>query len=198
LSLASIRVEDPKAGFAIARTLPLEGGWSDSPADRGGATHYGISLRWALQEVKAHPDTIRMLDLDHDGDVDKADIRGLTQDGAADLYFQCIWRRGWYGSLDPQMIAWKCFDIAVNTGPKRAAVMLQSALNCLGQNYGIAVDQVVGPITRAAVAKEAKRDGGAELLNELRLLQRDFYNGLARKEPKLHLFLDGWLKRAAA
>lgn len=196
MSLASLALEDPKAAFCIRRTLPLEGGFVDDPADPGSITNHGISLRWALQQAKVEPETVRFLDIDHDGDVDRRDIAGLTPDDAADILYQCWWRRGWYANLVPDTIAWKAFDIAVNTGPKRAAIILQTALNKC--DHAIPVDQIVGPKTVLAVAAENAHDGGQLLLTLMRGLQAAFYQSLIAKEPKLVRFRSGWLKRAAA
>lgn len=196
MSLADIRLRDPAAAWAIARTLPLEGGLVDNPHDPGGVTDHGISLRYALQQIAADPQTRRWFDIDHDGDVDRQDIMGLTPDLAADIYFNGWWLTGWYGRLTPALVAWKCFDIAVNTGPKRAALTLQKALAALGAN--VAVDGSVGPATVTAVKTETTRDQGGALIASIRREQADFYRQLAAREPDLRQFLKGWLNRAAA
>jgi lysozyme family protein len=196
VSLADIRLRDPTAAYAIARTLPLEGGLVDDPRDPGGVTNRGVSLRYALAQVAADADTRRWFDIDHDGVVDRRDIAGLTPDVAANIYFNGWWLTGWYGRLTPASIAWKCFDIAVNTGPKRAALILQKSLQALGAD--IAVDAVVGPQTIAATGAEAARDQGAALLAEIRDQQADYYRALAASAPELKPFLRGWLNRAAA
>lgn len=184
------------AAFAIARTLPLEGGLLDNPADPGGVTDKGVSLRFALAEAKVHPNTARFFDVDHDGLITAKDISGLTTDQAADIFFATFWLPGWYGLLSPQMVAWKCFDISVNTGPKRAALTLQKALCDAGSP--VPVDADVGPGTVAAVSRQAAIDQGVKLLSAIRQEQAAFYRGLVLKEPKLKPFLKGWLNRAAA
>lgn len=196
MTLAAIRLSDPTAAWAIARTLPLEGGLVDNPHDPGGITAYGVSLRYALAQVQAHPDSIRFLDLDHDGHVDRDDIVGMTPDQAAEVYFRCWWQPGWYGRLTPALVAWKCFDVAVNTGPKRAALILQKALNQVGEH--VAQDAVVGAQSVGAVARQARADNGLALMGALRTTQADFYRSLARRQPDLGAFLDGWMNRAAA
>jgi lysozyme family protein len=196
VTLAAILASDPKAGFCIARTLPLEGGLVDNPHDPGGITNHGVSLRWALAEAKVHPETVRMLDLDHDGHVDRKDVQGLTADEAAEIYYACWWLRGPYANLVPDLIAWKVFDIAVNTGPNRAALILQKALYGAGCDVGR--DGVIGPKTVLAVKGEDEKDGGKHLLFLVRQGQAYFYRGLCAKSPELGRFLSGWLKRAAA
>lgn len=200
MTLASVTAADPVAGFCIARTLPLEGGLVDNRSDPGGVTDHGVSLRWALAEINANPDELALFDVDHDGDVDRADIVGMTSDQAADVYHECIWKPGWYHHLAPPvMVAWKTFDIAVNTGPKRSGIILQRALVRLGAE-GLANDGVVGPATIAAALAQmaGAQDQGFTLLNQLRLVQMAFYRTLAQTKPSLAQFLDGWLRRAAA
>ncbi len=196
MSLAEIRQREPTAAWAIARTLNLEGGLVESPNDPGGATAYGVSLRYALEQAKVRADLRGLFDVDHDGEVDRRDIEGLTRDAAADIYFECWWTPGWYAQLTPALIAWKCFDIAVNTGPKRAARLLQSALSRLGPP--LTIDGDIGPATLAAVAAQAERDQGASLIAALRSEQAAFYRALAATQPRLAGFLAGWLNRAAA
>lgn len=196
MSLASIALSDPKAAYAIGRTLPLEGGLVDNPSDPGSITNKGVSLRFALAEIKAHPDQIKLFDHDHDGDVDRKDIAGLTADQAAEIFHQRIWLPGWYANLVPDIIAWKAFDIAVNTGPNRAARILQQAL--FGRGHDVAIDGSVGPKTVMAVRAEAGIYQGTLLLKAIRDAQATFYRGLALDEPKLGVFLKGWLNRAAA
>lgn len=196
MTLASIAAHDRLAAFAIARTLPLEGGFVDDPADPGGATNRGVSLRFALSEIGADPSLIGMFDLDHNGRVDRGDISNLTADQAADIYYRCDWQHAWYGKLEPDLVAWKCFDISVNTGPKRAALTLQKALATAG-DY-IFPDASVGPLTIAAVERQYVKDGGHGLLQALRAEQAHFYSRLVAKTPEFRRFLDGWMKRAAA
>jgi lysozyme family protein len=196
VTLTELRLRDPKAAYCIERTLPLEGGLADNPHDPGGLTNFGVSLRYALAEVSAHPDTIRFLDIDHDGHVDRKDIAGLTQDEAATVYFEGWWLTGWYAKLVPNLIAWKCFDIAVNTGPNRAALILQKALYVVGRD--VARDGAIGTKTIAAVVAENEKNGGVHLLQCMRDGQAYFYRGLVLKEPSLRPFLDGWLARAKA
>lgn len=195
MSLEALQ-RDPTAAWAISRTIRLEGGLEDDPSDPGGITDHGVSLRQALAEVGVHPDLLPVLDIDHDGHVTAADIRQLTTGAAAQFYYETFWAPEPYGRLLPAMVAWKVFDIAVNTGPKRAATILQQALNACTQNVGI--DGDLGPQTIAAVRRLATAGASDRLLRSIRSCQAGFYRGLAAQEPKLQRFLKGWLNRAAA
>lgn len=192
MTLADIQARDPVAAFAIARTLPLEGGFVDDPADPGGVTDRGVSLRFALAEIGAHPDELALFDIDHNGRLDRWDISALTADEAAAIYDVTVWQRYGYGRLQPALVAWKVFDICVNTGPARAATILQQALGDLG--HPVAVDGQLGPGTVAATLACAN----LPLISAVRTRQRQFYEGLAAAKPALQRFLDGWRNRAAA
>lgn len=195
MSLATITARDPLAAFCIGKTLPLEGKYVDDVQDPGGATNYGISVRWAAAEVANNPAEERWLDIDRDGHVDGTDIREMTADQAAEAYFQLIWTPGWYQKLAPPMVCWKAFDIGVNAGPLRSGFILQYALCDVGP--AVAVDVDIGPATVQAVKIQAQKDGAAALLKAMRVRQAKFYHQLAGKRPELGKYLKGWLARAA-
>lgn len=190
--LDALKAGDLPAWRAITRTLPLEGRFVDDAADPGGATNRGVSLRFALAEVAAHPNERAIFDLDHDGDVDWHDIAALGDDAAAQVYHQCVWTRYGYGRLIPWLVAWKTFDICVNTGPRRAAFVLQEALGDIG--LAVAVDGAIGPGTIAAVRQAID----LPLLSAMRVRQAAFYHQLVAAKPQLQRFAAGWANRAAA
>ena len=88
----------------IKKTIGVEGGYVNDPVDPGGETKYGISKR-------SYP---------------QVDIKNLTLDGAAEIYERDFWNRMRLSELTSQRIAWKVFDIEVNTG--RGDELLQTAL----------------------------------------------------------------------
>lgn len=192
MTLDDLKARDPVAALAIPRTEQLEGGLVDNRADPGGVTNRGISLAFALAEIKAHPTEIAILDIDHDGRVDALDIAGLTTDEATTIYYETVWLRYGYGRLQPADVAWKAFDICVNTGPKRSALILQEALGYVG--HPVAVDGDLGPGTVAAVLACQN----APLLSAMRIRQATFYKSLVAANPKLATFAKGWAARAAA
>lgn len=166
----------PSFERAIAVTLKHEGGFVDHPSDPGGATKYGISLRF-LQDVG--------VDIDRDGDVDADDIRELTIEQAKVLYYRKFWSRYDYGSLGGHKVAAKVFDLSVNMGPRQAHKLLQRALRACGARLDD--DGILGPITRGAV-RDADQDC---LLVALRSEAAGFYRYLRKPE-----FERGWLRRA--
>ena len=63
--------------FAHKFTSKWEGGFVDHKNDPGGATNYGVSLRWLKNEG---------IDIDGDGKIDINDIKALTPSKAAELF----------------------------------------------------------------------------------------------------------------
>jgi lysozyme family protein len=170
---------------ALATVLAHEGGYVDHPADPGGSTRYGISLRF-LEGLGAEGD------IDLDGEVTAADVRGLTRERAAELYRRHWWERHGYERLRSDLIAAKVLDLAVNMGAKQAHRILQRALRAAG--LPIVEDGVLGPMTLGA----ANATPELTLLVALRAEAAGFYRALAARDVSREVFLRGWLNRAYA
>ncbi|WP_081709399.1 glycoside hydrolase family 108 protein [Mesorhizobium erdmanii] len=113
----------------LALVLKSEGGWSDNPADTGGATMKGVTLANFRRYVKA--------------DASKADLRKIGDDQVATVYRRFYWDAV-AGAELPDGVDYAVFDFAVNSGPGRAAKYLQASV-------GVSQDGRVGPATLAAV-----------------------------------------------
>lgn len=194
--------DDRRFQAALKHLLKHEGGYVNHPSDPGGATNLGVSLRWLRDEGRFDRDRDGWPDgdLDRDGDIDRYDVRGLTRADAERLYYDHWWLRGFGGAGDPgfgalpQPVGEKLFDIAVNAGRTRAAILLQRGL---ATSSTVAVDGIVGPKTRAAVVAACSRTNGAlALTRAIAAHQRAFYMDLARRNPSMTVFLRGWLSRA--
>jgi hypothetical protein len=147
----------------------LEGGYVNDLSDSGGETKYGITKR-------SYPDL---------------DIKNLTKDQAAGIYYTDWWLKCQLGQLPPS-IGIKMLDICVNMGARRGATLLQRALGRAGQD--VAADGVIGPATITACVRIPE----AELLQALRAQAAAFYVQLAADRPSDQKFLNGWLNRAQA
>lgn len=151
---------------ALLRTLQWEGYESDDPHDPGGFTRYGISQR-------AHPGV---------------DVRALTLDGAAEIYWHDYWDELQLDDLTPGAAA-AMFDAAVNLGPQQATRLAQRAVNALGG--GLVVDGRWGPATAAGVRAQGDRFAIA-----LAGVRAAHYVGLAERHPRFRRYLVGWLRRS--
>lgn len=113
---------------ALSLVLKSEGGWSDNPADPGGATMKGVTLANFRRYLKA--------------DATKGDLRKISDEQVATVYRRFYWD-AIAGAELPDGVDYAVFDFAVNSGQGRAAKYLQAAV-------GVAQDGRVGPATLAA------------------------------------------------
>ncbi len=168
-----------------------EGGYVDDPKDAGGATNYGVSLRYAKRLG---------LDIDRDGDTDADDIRQVTPEQAMDLYVRDFFEAPGFDTL-PEPLWPQLFDMAVNAGPARALILLQEVLSeaaAAAPETGLSPlmpDGRMGPKTRATAAR-AFDVMGPFLINAYVDQRIAFYRGLAAANPSQKRFLAGWTNRA--
>jgi lysozyme family protein len=170
---------------AINVVLQHEGGFSDDPADSGGTTNHGISLRYLRTVGDLDCDGYRDGDLDRDGDVDSDDIRRMSVRDAVALYKSQWWDRYGYEQIHAQDVATKVFDLAVNMGARQAHIVVQRALRAVGKV--VKEDGILGPVTIEAINNYQPRG----LLPAIRSEAAGFYRGLNRPQ-----FIAGWLNRA--
>lgn len=174
---------------AIEHTLRFEGGYVNDPDDPGGATKYGISLRYLLARGE-----IEAFDYDGDGDVDADDVKRLTPADARLIYRERFWNESIAG-IPSEMLAVKVFDFGVNMGPKQATRLLQRAVNDnSAQGSRLVVDGSFGPRTRSAVT-EVDVARPWHLVYDLEHHAARFYYGLAEKRRSSRKYLFGWLRR---
>lgn len=169
---------------AIKLVLQQEGGYVDSKYDRGGATKYGISLSF-LKSLGVFGD------MDKDGDIDVADIKRLEIEDAKKLYKRHFWKN--LGDISSQRIANYIFSIAVNTGNRRGALLLQTTLNRYTNCQKVRVDGIIGIKTINAINNISNIP---LFLSLLTLHVVDFYRSIANKNTDQSIFLLGWLNRA--
>jgi len=194
---------------AAKKLLAIEGGFVDDPTDRGGATKYGISLRFLATAgaFDSDGDGIADFDLDMDGDIDGADVRKLTRGDAVFLYNRHFWQPLGCDAL-PMPLGEALFDQGVNGGLTAARKLLQRAINsCLllipttrAKNPLIKIDGNVGPATMAALRDVATSNsvGIAGLVTAFREAARERYRNIVARYPEQRRYLNGWLARADA
>lgn len=93
---------------AVAKTLQYEGGLVDNPADLGGLTNFGISL-------KSHPE------------LSAADVQKMTRSQAIGIYHEQYWPPP-YSEIQDQGVASTLFDFGVTSGVMTAVKILQAVL----------------------------------------------------------------------
>lgn len=176
-----------KFQWAYTMLAHHEGGFVDHSNDPGGATNYGVSLRFLRQEG---------IDIDGDGDIDADDIRSITPAKSRGIYKEKFWVPCRCDQIRSTLIAAKVFDMAVNMGQRQAYRLVQRAVNALEYEPSLTEDGLVGVKTIEAVNSFDRDD--YILINAIREEQADFYEGLIADKPQLEDFRLGWLRRAAA
>ena len=165
--------------------IDREGGYVNHPADRGGATRYGITE--AVARAHGYGGAIRALPL--------AEARAI--------YRRIYWLRPRFDRIAERSprVAAELFDTGVNMGPAVAATFLQRALTALNRGGGDYPDLVpdgrIGPETLGALERflAVRGHGAGEtvLLRALEALQGERYLRLAERRPANEAFLYGWL-----
>lgn len=174
---------------AVAKLLALEGGFVDHPDDPGGATNFGISLRF-LQTL----DDMELGDIDGDGDIDYQDVSQMKTIDAQLLFFEYWWNKYGYGQITDLLVSIKVFDMSVNMGSRQAHRLLQRAINCVLGQKALVDDGLLGPKSSQAMTIALQQP--IALLASLRAQQEGFYRLLVAKNKKFKVFLKGWLNRA--
>lgn len=155
----------------ITEILEREKGFVDHPADRGGPTKYGITLR-TLSEWRNAP-------------VSAADVALLSESEARAIY-RSRYVAPFLMLQDPALLG-LIADIAVNHGTLRATKWLQEAI-------GADVDGIIGPQT-LRLLQTCDRD---ELYRRLLRRRIVFYGEIISHDHSQAVFALGWLRRAAS
>ncbi|MFM7811287.1 MAG: glycoside hydrolase family 108 protein [Acinetobacter junii] len=170
--------------------IKREGGYVNNPADRGGATKYGITEAVARQ----HGYTGRMQD--------------LPRSFAETIYRKTYWISPRFDQVNAisTAVAEELLDTGVNCGTGFAKPLLQRALNLLNnQGKGgwpdLVVDGVYGSATLNALktylAKRGK-DGEKVLVRVLNIMQGQRYIEICERNPTQEQFFYGWINNRTA
>lgn len=168
--------------LAVPIILENEGGdkYTDIEGDSGGATKYGISLRFYRSEV--------------DSTATAATIKKLPEAEAKRCYKKYFWDKIGLDEIRVQAVAAKIFDAAVNMGIVNAVRCMQRALWTQEGRGKVADDGKMGPLTVMALNNSWVDTG--KLLCSYRSELAGHYRMLAAVNTSQAKFLNGWLNRA--
>lgn len=159
----------------LNETIKLEGGFVNDPADRGGATKFGIS--W-----NNNRDKLRALGYNSPGDV-----RHLTVDDAKVIYKDKYFLNPGFDAL-PQEVQPLVFDYGVHSGPTTAIKKLQKIV-------GVEQDGRLGPATLNKVYAYVEKHSAEKLSQEILKERERHLKKIVEKDPSQKKFLKGWLNR---
>ncbi len=178
---------------AMAYILPIEGGFVNDPSDPGGATKYGISLRFlkSVGEFEGFNG-----DKDKDGDIDVDDILLLSTSDASLIYKKEFWNLFRYDQINDDNIANKVMDFSINIGPHHAHKIIQRALNLLPPKPGttkeyLQVDGNLGPRTMAAI-NNARPD---RLMLTIQAVLAVYYVNITESNHVFEKYICGWISK---
>jgi lysozyme family protein len=163
----------------IGDIIRREGGFVNHPADKGGPTKYGITIR-TLENWRRRP-------------VGVDDVRRLTKKESSLIY-----RHNYYAkpNIDKLPIELQpvVFDMAVNMGPKQAIKILQTVI--VDYLPGISIDGVIGSKTLDAIDELVSVISYRYFIHQITEERIKFYRNIVKRDPSQIVFLNGWENRA--
>lgn len=162
----------------IDDVIEREGGFVDHPADRGGATNFGVTRR-TLSDW-----------LGRAASVD--DVRSMSLEVARAIYRSEYFIRPGLADL-PEPLHAVMLDASVHHGPATAIRMLQRLLSLWGMDPG-PIDGVVGPKTMRA-AEMACAGRHRDLTVALIEHRRHFMKEIVETDRSQAVFFNGWMNR---
>ena len=159
---------------ALDFVLEMEGGYTNDPADHGGATNKGITQSEYTDWLKVNHLPARLV-----ADILDADLR--------EIYRTEYWLLGRCDQM-PWPVNLAHFDACVNVGVGQAAKFLQ-------RSVGAKADGLVGPKTLEALNGKLKTSSAMAAALRLVRPRALFYKQLVEKDSSQKRFLNGWLNR---
>lgn len=180
------------SNFSLAHefTSQWEGALSDHPADKGGLTAYGASIKFVkgIAETAAGRDWLQHLGVILP--VTKSSMLQITPSQAKAMFRHEFWDSLRLDEL-PLRPAVCLYDMAVNSGPAASVRIAQRGYNrCVIHGVKLAVDGVLGIQTRKALAQDTKA-----IINAILDARVAFVEDIVRGDESQRVFLNGWLNR---
>ena len=173
---------------ALLRTKEFEGGWSNDPRDRGGATKYGITHKtWEMW--LRNPASFKYGKLPES-------VADIAWNMAVPIYKTLYWDTCRCDELTDTDLAARVFDFAVNSGSGRAVKALQQAYNRIKPEewQELKEDGLIGSITLQAVNRAAGKYPGA-MLASFNYSRARYYESIVQNSPMQRAFIRGWFMR---
>ena len=161
---------------SLAFTLRWEGGFVDHPADKGGATNFGVTEKVFHEWLADKEEEIRS-------------VKTIKMEEVSDIYYSDYWLTARCDRLPSEVDA-AHFDSAVNHGIRGAGRLLQRALADVGQ--AVRVDGRVGSKTLQAVTMVNPDELTLHYISQ----RKDLYHRIVDRNSSQSVFLKGWMNRA--
>jgi lysozyme family protein len=177
---------------AFGYVLKNEGGFVNHPNDSGGATNYGISLRFlkSLTEAKLKQYGI----FDHGELLTPRVVEDLTPEQAQLIYKGEFWDHARFEEIDDPWLRIYIFDGCVQHGMSQGIKIAQRALWAVNHQYYFIIDDgILGDKTLELLNEDI---ANTPTIYSCMSERAGYMRLLAAINPKNEQFLEGWLKRA--
>ena len=146
-----------------------EGGYSDNPNDRGGATNSGVTLA-VYQSVYGKSKT-------------KNDLKKMTNDQWDYIFTKLYWNKWKADEIKNQSIANILVDWVWMSGI--------GTIKKIQSLFGLTADGIVGNKTISYINSHDQE----EVFNKIWNRRKSFYESLVKNNPSQKVFLNGWMNR---
>lgn len=154
----------------------MEGGWSNHPLDRGGATMCGITFatfcEWRRLKGMPQPTT--------------SDLKTITEQEWADIFKKLYWDRWKADLIGNQSVANLLVDFAWASGPATAIRYIQKHV------LWLPADGICGPLTLTCINGFPNQE---HLFNLIKAARLQFIDNLIQNHPEQQVFEKGWKRR---
>ena len=175
-------VQGPKVESILNAVITREGGYVNHPADRGGPTKYGVTLR-TLARWRGSPVTAE-------------DVKNLRKPEAYQIFRQLYYLEPRLNLL-PSRVRPLAVDCSVHHGASGAVSLIQRVLEATASRTGYAGrrDGIMGSKTAAAVESLRNAAGPVWVRDMIAAERRAFMLEIVAARPSQRVFLRGWLRR---
>jgi lysozyme family protein len=160
----------------LSFVLAKEGGYSNHPQDRGGATNRGLTQQtydaWRINKG-----------------LSRSPVSGISMQEVRAIYEQRYWLPVASDKL-PAPLDLVVFDAAVQHGTSKAAKWLQRVVEANQDGF-------IGRVTVAKVAQEIDLRGVKALVYDFMAMREEFYDAIIERDPSQQVFAKGWDNRMA-
>ena len=146
-----------------------EGGYSDNPNDRGGATNSGVTLA-VYQSVYGKNKT-------------KNDLKKMTSDQWDYIFTKLYWNKWQADEIKNQSIANILVDWVWMSGT--------GTIKKIQSLFGLTADGIVGNKTLSYINSNNQEEIFKKIWNR----RKSFYESLVKNNPSQKVFLNGWMNR---
>ena len=156
-------------GKYAPKLIVLEGGYVYHPADQGGHTMFGITLK-TYRDYCGADKTVK-------------DLQNMSYGTWEKIMKDMYWDKVKGDEIENQSLAEIIADWAVNSGA--------SGIRKVQEVVGCKPDGIVGPITLSLI----NTSDAAQLHERIWKARQQFYINIVKRNPSQKVFMNGWMNR---